>query len=246
MGSPGQRPGLLCFWLSGKYNFEYDLITVATVIECLFLFGALNSCMKKTLIILAILATGPAFFSACKKKEDPKIVNLLCEGNSSGALFPVATGNVWRMVFLDAGVPEAMRTVLKVGKDSFINSKMYKVYSDSAGRMYGGTTKFLRVEAGTGNVYMYSPGYVEKMELPGNPTLNQTWAVTFYSRKVTNLNASLKTGKCNYTGLVEVTELDGGSEKSKYYYKKGLGLVAIITHLGAFMKDYELESVSLQ
>ena len=67
-----------------------------------------------------------------------------------------------------------------------------------------------------------------------------------HTRKVTNLNASLSTASCTYTGLLEIQDLDDNQQTVRtYYYKKGLGLVKQLEP-GQFGNVYTLTSVSLK
>ena len=92
----------------------------------------------------------------------------------------------------------------------------------------------------------YKSPNTEFLEVPGTPTLNQTWTSAYGTRTVTNLNASKTTSSCTYTGLLEITEVIG-AKTTKFYYKKGLGLVYRIDVSGtSFPGEYTLTSATLK
>ncbi|MBS3916052.1 MAG: hypothetical protein KG003_16270 [Bacteroidetes bacterium] len=179
--------------------------------------------MKNTLLFSLLLV----FAFACKKNPPPsKDTNLLCEGNGSADLFPLSVGNYWTYTVKKNGVVQPKVAKILVLKDSVYYGKDYFYLTDSNQMMFG-SWRFYRKDTGNHTKFVI-PGYSETMEIKKSPALNESWISFFYGRKAVNLNASLKTDNCSYTGLIQVNETDGGPIKDRRYYKKGLGLVYVV------------------
>jgi hypothetical protein len=133
-------------------------------------------------------------------------------------------GNKWSYTSASSGNP-----ILIVNGQNVLGGKNYVNISDQTQKLYSVDIP-LREDPVTGDIFSYNTSTdKEYLEVPGSPTIDQTWArAGTVTRKVTNLSASLTTSKCTYTGLLEVTVFDNGVAGSKYYYKRGLGPVAIL------------------
>ena len=105
---------------------------------------------------------------------------------------------------------------------------------------------YMRENTANHNIYFYNDNNGnEYLAIPGSPTLNQSWTSAFGTRTVTNLSASKSTSGCSYSGLLEITEVASGTT-TKYYYKKGLGMVYKVQSGTSFPDEYTLTSVSLK
>lgn len=205
---------------------------------------------KKIATLLCIVALGS--FSSCKKTTTtpdpvtptptPTPVNQLCDGNSTASYYPLDSTDTWVYLYKIMGVTQSPHPSPKVIGHVTYNSFKYAHIYDSA--LFSDT--YLREDATTHNTYFYnSNNGIEYLEIPGTPTLNQTWSGAFGTRTVTNLSASKATSSCSYTGLLEITEV-GSSSTTKYYYKKGLGKVYSIQSATSFPDEYTLTSTTLK
>ncbi len=203
---------------------------------------------KKLLFIIS--ACGSMFFSACSKEnpatpgtnttdEKPVTPALLCSGTTTTRhFFPLRKGNSWTT---DGGSGAVTRTITK---DTVIKGKTYFVLSHKNpvnGKMI---ESYFRSEV-KGDIYEYrdyddgnmeSPYSKEYLYLPGDAdvVVGDEWkfpgAIIYQgkmnTRKITSANGSVKTSKCDYTGLVVVTEYDPeGKVAATYYFKRSLGKV---------------------
>jgi hypothetical protein len=165
----------------------------------------------------------------CKKKTEDtpvKNTNVLCDGKGGSDLFPLSIGNYWVYTLKKNGVIQPNKAKIVVLKDSFTNGKAYFFLTDSSNQMFNGS-RFFRKDTGN-HTQFYITGYNEATEVLNAPSDKQMWGSLFYTRVAVNLNASLKTSSCNYKGLVQANEMDGGFVKNRRYYKKGLGLVYLV------------------
>ncbi len=165
------------------------------------------------------------FTYGCKKSESKpdSNTNVLCDGNGSSDLYPLNIGNYWKYKVIITGVVQPKPAKIEILKDTISGGKKYFFLTDSSNQMFG-ASRFYRKDTGNHTLYFFS-SYNEAVDIVKSPSKNQTWNSIFYSRVAVNLNASLKTSACNYTGLIQVNEMNGGSIKTRLYYKKGLGLV---------------------
>lgn len=207
---------------------------------------------KKIVALLCIIAVGS--FNSCKKKtSDPEPdattpvtpVNQLCDGVASNSFYPLDSLNNWTYVLKYSSSIQSVRPSPKVERFVTYNSKKYAEIKD--GSIYF-TDAYIREDAVTHNVYRYkSSNSTEYLEIPGTPTLNQTWPSGYGTTlTVTNLSASKNTTKCTYTGLLEITDVNTQAGiTQKLYYKKGLGLVSRISVSGS-SSDLALDVVILK
>lgn len=202
-------------------------------------------------LFIACLVTG--IFHACKKKkekEDPPVsvttgsspVSVVCYGKGTNTYLPLDSLNSWIYDYKLAGVDRYDAPAPQVVGSATFNSIKYVKVND---RML---TFYYRTDAANNNIYSYDAGHgIEYLHIPGNPVMNQTWPISTYSScKVTNLSATIITSKCTYTGLLEISEMNGNSAVTgKWYYKKGLGLVYATTPDNSYVRQ-SLISVDLK
>ncbi|MCE3295265.1 MAG: hypothetical protein K0R65_979 [Crocinitomicaceae bacterium] len=208
--------------------------------------------MKKNLFALALLFGATAVIStSCKKEkeEDPvtptPAVNTLCDGNGTSAFYPLTASNSWTYTYLMAGQSQNVSPHLVVNGTEVHNSKTYTKIEDETSVMYINPIR-LRVESSNNDIYYYNESMDnEYVYVPAAPTLNQSWSYGSYTRKVTNLSASVSTSGCSYTGLLEISNLDGSTVVRREYFKKGLGLVYVNSTGGFFTSEYKLNAVTL-
>jgi hypothetical protein len=212
--------------------------------------------MKINHLTLAICIASISYLAtSCKKKTSDPVeetavvttppVNKLCDGSGNNVYYPLDSLNTWTYNYKISGVQQSISPTPKVISYQTYLSKKFALIKDAIS--FSGDV-YMRVDNGTNNVYQYDSNTgMEYLEIPGTPTLNQTWT-SIYNRTstVTNLSASKATSNCSYTGLLEITVVSG-TVSAKYYYKKGLGKVYSIESGQAFGNDeYTLKSVTLK
>ncbi len=187
-------------------------------------------------------------FSSCSKTEDPPAPNnnnnnppvtasQVCDGNNSRSYFPLKIGNSWTS---STGSGTETKSITK---DTVIQGKTYFVLSYKSA-MNGDTHEsFFRMDP-NGDVFEYrdynngstSPYTKEYLFMPYDAAdaVGFQWEFPpalihegkMNKRLVTSNNGSVKTDKCNYSALVEITEYDSeGNVYATYFFKKGLGKV---------------------
>ena len=206
--------------------------------------------MKKLIYMMVYLIMASQL-TDCKKKEDdddstttpPPPVNTLCDGKGGSSWMPLDSTNTWEFDYnLSAGYP-----ILVAKGTSTHSGKTYRVIEDASNLMYTSDYE-VREDASTHDLYKYSDGSgQEYLEVPGSPSVNQVWPINSgKSRKITSVNATLSTSSCNYTGLLEMQELDASlTLVYTYYFKKGLGMVKK-EGVGTFASIYTLDDVTLK
>ncbi len=205
---------------------------------------------KKIAALLLVVAIGS--FSSCKKKSsdpepEPEVVtpvNQLCDGTSGASYMPLDSTDNWNYTYKIGGQTQTTHPSPKVVGHQTYGSVRYAHIADVS--FFGDS--YYRENTTTHNIYVYDTNNnTEYLEIPGSPTLNQNWSNAYSTRTVTNLSASKSTSGCNYTGLLEITEVTTGTSPTttKYYYKKGLGLVYSVGS-GSFADEWTLTSVTLK
>lgn len=163
--------------------------------------------------------------AGCKKDKDTTTaatpapaVDKLCNGNGSTSYYPFVNANQWTYSYSVSSTNPVIRIT---GTQTFL-SKVFFVLRDDNSLYYTGDVYF-REDATTHNIYTYDTStHLEYLEVPGSPSLNQTWTNAYgQTCIVADLNASINSGYCSYTGLLKIIV---GSSNTRYY-KKGLGLV---------------------
>lgn len=182
---------------------------------------------KGKVLSVVVLLAALAIYS-CKDSDDspePKKTEVLCDGDGSKSYWPIDSGRVWSYTFKKEGVADAVISHFEIKNSVVFSGNTYLTVVNKESTIWG-TDNYLREDPVTHDILNFkSSNGKDYLEVPGNPVLGQKWNYSFWSREVTSLNASFKSENCNYTGLLEVTEWDGGSVKKMLYYKKGLGLV---------------------
>lgn len=207
--------------------------------------------MKKLIYMMAFLAIASQLTN-CKKDDDDDdddtpTTNVLCDGKGGNVWMPIDSTNNWTYSYTIAGISQG-NPVLTAGTTAEHDGNTYRVITDGSGGMMLLVDYEVREDASTHDLYKWYDFYGEEwLEIPGSPTLNQEWPIYVnHTRKVTNLNASLSTSSCSYTGLLEIQDLDANQQTVRtYYYKKGLGLVKQ-SEPGQFGNVYTLTGVSLK
>ena len=186
----------------------------------------------------------------CKKSssddESTPTVNQLCDGGGKNVWLPLDSTNHWDYEYTIAGIHQGSPT-LTSGSTTTHGAHTYRLVSDDTHMMYFDDYE-VREDATTHDIYKYNDNNgQEYLEVPASPTVDQTWALSSgYSRKITSLNASVSTGSCNYTGLLEMIEMDASQVTVQtYYFKKGLGIVKKQSP-GGFGNLYVLTGVGLK
>jgi hypothetical protein len=211
--------------------------------------------MKSKILLLAIVTIT---FFGCKKDDKescsdgkqnqgetkvdcggpcpPCPVNTLCDGNGSATFWPLSMGNTW---FLDGMFSNDVE--IDVVDTTTMNSNLYYEIEENLGATY-----YLRAAA-NGDIMIYKPSdNTEHLFIPAAPTVDQEWnyPISFYTkRKVISTNATVTTGSCTYTGLVQIQVFTSTSSGSTFYFKRGLGMVRTNQIAGSINSD--LSSVTL-
>lgn len=202
-----------------------------SVLLCAALLGVLVSCKKKS--------SDPE-----PEPETETPVNQLCDGNGGASYMPLDSTDSWTYTYKIGGITQSTHPSPKVMGHQTYGGVKYAYIHDSPA--FGDS--YYRENVTTHDIYEYDTNSSnEYLAIPGSPTLNQTWNNAYATRKVTNLSASKSTASCTYSGLLEITETTTGSSPTttKYYYKKGLGLVYSIGS-GSFASEWTLTGVSLK
>jgi len=190
----------------------------------------------------------------CKKDDkddddDTPAASTLCDGKGGSSWLRLDSANSWTYTWAITGQSMPISPKLLLTETTEHAGKTYRTMVDeSDGDMLNYDYEY-REDASTHDLYQYYPCCDEEhLEVPGSPTLNQTWTtVADWSRKITSVSASVSTGSCNYTGLLEITEYDANmAVVNKYYYKKGLGLVKRITPSQIGEETFTLSAVTLK
>jgi len=209
--------------------------------------------MKKLIYMMAFLALASQLTN-CKKddKDDDddnsSTATVLCDGKGGSTWLRLDSTNSWTYDYSAAGINIQPVTLL-AGTTTIEDGLTYRVVTDEDGGYMLFTDYYYREDATTHDIYRYYDLYDEEyLEIPGSPTLDQSWPTFInYSRKVTGVDASVSTGSCNYTGLLEITEFNGNMEAINiFYYKKGLGLVKLIRQYQGDEHVFVLKAVSLK
>lgn len=201
---------------------------------------------SKILVAALMLCVFGVVYTSCKSDDDsnpPK--NVLCDGNGELSYFPLDSGNTWGYQYLIMDVNQSQINPILVinGTITYLN-KRYFILEDIHDQGFYGEETFLREDVASHNIYRFTTNTnQEYIEVPGSPTLNQSWTyVDNSTRKVTNLSASKVTPSCSYTGLLEITQTSSsGNYVELFYYKKGLGIV-YKTSQGLMASQFKLKS----
>ena len=152
---------------------------------------------------------------------------IMCNGNGENKFLPLTNANYWKYSDLDASNSHYSLTVngtQAIGPNTYqvIEFCMFPPNCTVSSNYY------LRT-ASNGDVYQYIDS-MEYLLVPANPSVNQNWPfpvqTSIGSRKVMNINASVTTYDCSYTGCIEIREFNTSQQTWKiFYYKKGVGQV---------------------
>ncbi|MCX6230392.1 MAG: hypothetical protein NTZ33_02500 [Bacteroidetes bacterium] len=218
--------------------------------------------MKKNSIlifIVTIITVNSFLILSCKKNNDTTtpITNgnnnnsIICNGNGKNTYFPLDSGNIWNYNYYMLDVIQNQKpSLVHYGFANPTSLHTYAMLKDDSGWMYSGSYEYFREDPLTHDIYNYYSIYSgsgEYLFVPGSPYINQTWTGQSSTDvwTVTNLSASLVTPACSYTGLLEITNLNPGNITHKYYYKKGLGMVGLLSN-GFPSTAYKLTSAKIK
>ena len=211
--------------------------------------------MRRLLIMTILLFAIVILITSCKKDDSNTTVvppptnsgSTLCDGNGKTTYFPLDSANSWTFIYTLNNVTQTVVPNLYVNGYVMHGGVKYVDIQDKANWLYA-SHLIIREDTTNQNIYRYNTiNYKEYLEVPSSPTLNQSWAISSgaVTRKVTNLSATLTTSSCSYKSLLQITEYNDTIVQGIYYYKKGLGMVALIV-LGTNSSDYKLSTVKLK
>ena len=194
-----------------KLQLEHQILVCGESEELLYLLGELGNCTTND-------------------------QSVLCNGNGSPSLFPLAIGNLWEYSESIDGANTSLQLEV-ISIENFNGNDYFKIEVSSN---IEPSHLYLR-EASNGDIYQLfqeNSGYFEKLYLPANPTLNQQWDYhnvclvgnCQHFRKVESINFYLETDNCVYVNCILVknyTILDGGgiTQQGTRIYKQGIGIV---------------------
>ncbi len=179
--------------------------------------------LKHALVVLISI-----FVISCGKKEDsaqpanapapaPNPAAVLCNGNGSNLYFPLKLGNKW--TYNKGKQNSIYQTITKAENQSS------DVIFTSISSQYGIEFDVSYVLKPNGDIYRVSD-VTNTLFVPANPTLNQEYPFSDGKMIVESLTAEAVTPSCKYTNcLLLVAYYANGNERSRYYFKKGIGKV---------------------
>lgn len=157
---------------------------------------------------------------SCILTQDPNTAPLCAGITGNTKLLPIAAGYKWEYRRTTGGQASLYSEEI-VGTEDINGISYFKVHFVN-NQISSTGTFHLRVDASNGNVYKKPDGQEEVLYISGNPTVGQSIG----AGTVTNVNASITTAACTYTGCVEVTESSTLATK-KLYFKRGIGVVKV-------------------
>jgi hypothetical protein len=150
------------------------------------------------------------------------VVNPTCDGHPTNSdVFPLIQGTKWD--YDQTGTYS--NTYYEINGTSDINGVTYinRDFSQFSGNITG--TKQFRIDTNNGDVY-YRSGANDYMQMPGTPTLGQSWVDEYtVIHEIVDLNATVTTNACTYTGCVKVLNDYTSSADTYNYYKSGIGMI---------------------
>ena len=146
----------------------------------------------------------------------PPCTTSLCLGNSSNDYFPLVMGNEWHYSY--PGSPDFK---LKISSTETVNNLTYMVMETESGPIVN--ARHYRIASNGDVMRLLSSG--EYVEVPANPTVNQTWNYSSGELKVLSVTNTTTTDHCTYTDCLRLEYTMNGTLISYYVYKKGVGLV---------------------
>ena len=167
---------------------------------------------------------GPCGNACDTVKIQPPII---CTGNLSESIIPLAVGNYWKYGNGTAGYD------IKILFKTTLRNREYFNFQFKA----TSTKEALLREDSAKNIVEYinvqGSSLEEQIYIPANPVLNQEWSYytptnLFGKRVVTSVTANIVSTVCNYVNLIEIKEYnESGMLVDVLYLKKGLGIVQI-------------------
>lgn len=171
---------------------------------------------------------GITLFSIGCKKDNPTptpaastIADTLCDGiPGNSKYFPLAIGNKWKYG-RTYSVPGNDDYIEEITGDTIYDGKTYFIahVTDAAFGQNIDYEKLYR-EDSNGDVYERRWGQPENLIVPANPVVGQSvWS----DYEVVDINATVTTGECTYTGCLKIQE--SSFLQVYFYYKPGVGMV---------------------
>ncbi len=171
---------------------------------------------------------GITLFSISCKKDSPTptpaattSVDTICDGiPGNSKYFPLAIGNKWKYG-RTYSVPGNDDYIEEITGDTVYEGQTYFIahVTDAAFGQNIDYEKLYR-EDSNGDVYERRWGQPENLIVPANPVVGQNvWS----DYEVVDINASITTGECTYTGCLKIME--PSFLQVYFYYKPGVGMV---------------------
>jgi hypothetical protein len=189
----------------------------------------MNNLITKLTIPLFVGIT--LFSISCKKDTPtpvapvvpiiPTVVDTLCDGVPGNSKYlPLAIGNKWKYgrTYNVPGNDDYIEEI--IGTTVYNGITYFEVHVTDAAFGQNIDYEKLYREDTNGDVYELRYGQPEHLIIPGNPVVGD---VVWQNYKVVDLNASVTTGECTYTGCLKI--MDDSFLQIYYYYKPGVGMV---------------------
>ncbi len=147
----------------------------------------------------------------------------VCTGNGSSDYFPMAQNNYYS--FHETGFPDYSDTIS--GTQVYSAKTYNKFKRPDRFNIDPPSYTYYRKDS-NGDIYEYNTrNSIEYLLIPASPVVNQSWAVGTDTRRVISLNATITTGSCTYSGLLQINEyFQSGNLYHSTYYKPGVGRVS--------------------
>lgn len=157
-----------------------------------------------------------------------------CAGHpTNSSMFPLIQGARWDYTMQGAS-SQPFLTVS--GTQTFGSNEYFKLIYTELGI---NLERYYRVDT-NGDIYEYNIDInAMSMHIPNNPTVGQTWTYNVSgTREVIDINASLNTPTCNYTGCIVIKETNSFGTSRNHTYKRGIGLITIPGIGGRTLKKF--------
>jgi hypothetical protein len=181
-------------------------------------------------------------FCGCKKTDTtfgvpPSEKDYLCEGNSTDSYYPMAVNNFWYYPYW-----QSIELKVSIKGMATINGNHYFEFGNDQS-----ITSYYR-QLSNGDIVIYNAATnADELIAPGSPVYLQTWQTGGVTRKVASVNAEFETDYCKYKNCLKVYDVNSNGEKIReVFFKKGIGIVAIIQYTSNIQTvSYELSDMKL-
>jgi len=157
-----------------------------------------------------------------------------CAGHPTNtSMFPLIQGAKWEYTMQGASQQPSLTVV---GTFNHSSLTYFKLIYNELGVNHN---KYYRADA-NGDIYEYNENInAVSLLVPNNPSVGQTWAYNVSStREVVDINASLNTPTCNYTGCVVIKETNSFGVSRNHTYKRGIGFITVPGIGGRTLKKF--------